>query len=845
MTRSAFRPAPASTTSRQPVRILVVDDTEENLIAMEALLDDLGETVVRARSGKEALAALLDQEFALVLLDLRMPDMEGLEVASLIRGQARFRALPILFVSAFEPDRKDLEAAYELGAADFIVKPIVDAVLRTKVRVFLDLYRARVELSRRVEERTVALGRSERRLADALAGARMVAWEWDTRRDLVTATENLNDIYGLAPGQELSRANQGFALLDPRDRDRHTEVLRAAIAEKKGYRSQFRIVRPLDGKVVWLEEQARPLIGSGGELEGFAGVVVDITDRRRGEEGLRFLAEAGQVLASSLDYETTIQKVADLAVTELADWCVVDMADEGRLRRVAVAHRNPDKVAWAKQLHERYPSDPDNPRGVAEVLRSGRATLIPEVTEDILRAGARDDEHFRILKDAGIVSVLLAPMAVSGRVLGVLTCLSTTPARRYDESDLALAEALGERAALAAENARLYRQATEELAERQRAESTSAFLGQVVQSTNDAVVTKTLQGRITSWNAAAERIFGYSAAEAIGQSITIVIPDDRLDEEKFILARIARGERVDHFETVRRRKDGTLFDISVTISPVMDSIGRIIGASKVARDITHQKRVEAEILRLNDTLDRRVRERTASLEDMLRELDTFAYTVAHDLRAPVRAMQGFSDILLEEFGPQLGERGRDLASRIAKGGERMAVLIRDLLAYSRLSREAMTLGPVGLEGLVADVLRDLDDEIQASRAEVRVEGPLPAVLAHEMSLRQALTNLLTNAMKFVPEGLAPRVRILAESSGGQVTLEVEDNGIGIPEKDQARLFRVFERLHAGDRYPGTGIGLAIVRRALERMGGAAGVASVPGRGSRFWVALPEAPGIGP
>jgi signal transduction histidine kinase len=247
------------------------------------------------------------------------------------------------------------------------------------------------------------------------------------------------------------------------------------------------------------------------------------------------------------------------------------------------------------------------------------------------------------------------------------------------------------------------------------------------------------------------------------------------------------------------------------------------------------------VRRLNDDLERRVKDRTASLVEMVRELDTFAYTVAHDLRTPIRAMQGLSNILIEDFTPRLGPEGRDLAQRIARAGERMDALIRDLLAYSRLSREEVVLGTVDLDRMLREILKEAEGEIAARGAEVRLEGSLPRVRGHEITLRQAVTNLVSNALKFTAPGERPRVRIRAEREAGRVRLWVEDQGIGIAIEDQTRIFRVFERIHAGDRYPGTGIGLAIVRRALERMHGRVGLESDAGKGSRFWVELEAVP----
>jgi PAS domain S-box-containing protein len=446
---------------------------------------------------------------------------------------------------------------------------------------------------------------------------------------------------------------------------------------------------------------------------------------------------------------------------------------------------------------------------------------------------------------AGFRSLWSAPLfGWGGELLGVLS-VHHPEVRRPSARETRLVEQCASQAAFVIENIRLFREVQDERAQRMRLEGASAFLIQVVESSNDAVVTKTLEGRITSWNAAAERIFGYTAAEAIGQSITLIIPEDRIGEEKDILSRIARGERVEHYETIRRRKDGSLLDIAVTISPVKDGTGQIIGAFKVARDITERKRSEEEIRRLNTELERRVGERTAALEEMVGELNTFAYTIAHDLRAPLRTIHGMGQMLLEDYGSKLGEEGRGLLTRMIEGGGRMDALIRDLLAYSRLSREEVTLEPLELGALVDRVLHDLKGDLDERKAQVRVERPLGVILGHDVTLHQAVSNLVQNAAKFVAPGVDPRISIRSDARGGWVRMSVEDNGIGIAPHHHAKLFKVFERLHGREAYPGTGIGLAIVRRALERMGGRAGVESSGDEGSRFYIDLREAgnPGL--
>jgi len=250
---------------------------------------------------------------------------------------------------------------------------------------------------------------------------------------------------------------------------------------------------------------------------------------------------------------------------------------------------------------------------------------------------------------------------------------------------------------------------------------------------------------------------------------------------------------------------------------------------------TEQIREQSERLR---ALEHREQERKFSeLEEVKRELDGFAYTVAHDLRSPLRAMTGFSEALLEEYGDKLDLTGRDYASRILESARRMDGLIQDLLAYSRLSRGEIVLQPVDLAATVQEILDQMSQELKERRACVTLAEPLPWVNAHPVLLNQILTNLLSNAIKFIGPGVDPQVRIRAEGSPGVVRVWVEDNGIGIAAEHHERIFRVFERLHLQELYPGTGIGLAIVRRAAERLRGQAGVESELGKGSRFWISL--------
>ncbi len=498
----------------------------------------------------------------------------------------------------------------------------------------------------------------------------------------------------------------------------------------------------------------------------------------------------------------------------------------------------------------------------------------------------------------------------------------------------------------------------QDITERKEAELVRSRLAAIIESSNDAIIGKDLNGVITSWNAAAQRLYGYTAQEAVGQPVTMLFPPERLDEEITIQQRIRRGESVDHYETVRRRKNGSLFDVSLTVSPIRDDQGRVVGASKIARDISGRKQAEAalreseerfrtlaenipqlawmadeqgwlfwynrrwfdytgttleemqgwnwqkmhhpehvervtesfkrslasgepwedtfplrsktgeyrwflsrafpirdahgRIIRWFGTntditerknfeaeLERLVAARTAELRATNEQLEAFVYSIAHDLRAPLRSMLGYSQMLLDDHAATLEESAQQMLKRIQASSEFMDKLLLDLLAFGRAARVEMELGPVEVQEAWEAALFQCATQIEQTRAHVETVSPLPRVHAHEATLAQCLANLLSNSLKFIAPGVQPAIRFSAEDRGREVRLWVEDNGIGIPARFHEKVFRVFERLQ-GARYPGTGIGLSIVRKGTERMGGRVGLESEPGKGSRFWLELPAA-----
>ena len=273
--------------------------------------------------------------------------------------------------------------------------------------------------------------------------------------------------------------------------------------------------------------------------------------------------------------------------------------------------------------------------------------------------------------------------------------------------------------------------------------------------------------------------------------------------------------------------------------PIQDASGKVTKWFGTATDIDDVVKAREALARNQAELERLVAERTSKLQDTIAQLEAFSYSISHDMRGPLRAMQGFSYLLLHRFGDQLNEEATEYLRTIERSAKRLDHLIQDVLSYSRISRAEVQLQPVDVAQLVNDIVSQYPG-LQAPRAHIRVEEPLPRVMGQSSYVTQVLSNLLSNAVKFVSPGKTPEVRVRAERHDGIVRIFIEDNGIGIDPKDQERIFNIFERVYSPNEFEGTGIGLSIVRKAVERMGGRIGLQSKQGEGSCFWIDLQAA-----
>ena len=367
-----------------------------------------------------------------------------------------------------------------------------------------------------------------------------------------------------------------------------------------------------------------------------------------------------------------------------------------------------------------------------------------------------------------------------------------------------------------------------------------ARLKAVLENLPVGVVTLDTGGNPLQWNQKFVELRGLEPE--LSTWINALHPDDR---ERVVQSWRDAAVRGEPWNAVYRflHADGRVVWVSARAAPLRID-GELLGFVRTLEDISVLKTAEERLSVANrklqeqaGKLEKQVQERTAKMQEALAELDPLSYSIVHDMRAPLRAMQGFSELVVENYAERLDEQGKDFLRRIAEASKRQDELISGVLAYHRLVRGDFAIVPVNLDSILTGILRTYAN-LQAPQVEILAQKPLGWVLAHDTLLTQTISALLNNAIKFVADGVTPKVKIWSVKSAGEVTMWVKDNGIGIAPEYHERIFNVFETLHDSRSYPGTGAGLPLARRALQRMNGAIGVQSEFGKGSRFWIRLP-------
>ena len=508
-----------------------------------------------------------------------------------------------------------------------------------------------------------------------------------------------------------------------------------------------------------------------------------------------FLAEATALLSSSLEYEETLASLAQLAVPELADWCSIDMlGDDGGIERLAVAHQDPAKVAWARELQERFPPNPAEPHGVPHVLQTGEPEFLADIPRELLdEASSRNPALAEVIDQLGLRSWICVPLKARGGTLGALSLVAAESGRTFEQADVELAVELADRASVAVDNARLYRES------QRRGDAARALA-----HTADGVVLLDREARIRYWNPAAARLTGIGEAAAIGHPIADVVPawrdlSEHLDETAGPVTLPLPSAEEERW-------------VSVTAVEFEE------GAVYALRDVTEERRLE------------RVRA-------------DFVATASHELRTPIAAVYG-AVRTLRRTDVEFSESDRELFLKIIETeGERLASLVDQILVAGQIDA-----GSVRVHERPADVVALAEHVVASTRLrapenleiELEAEKPVPPLRCDEDKLRQVLINLVENAVKYSPDGGRVTVAVSANAEQGRIV--VRDEGLGIPAGEQERIFEKFYRLDPSltRGVGGSGLGLYISRELVERMQGRLTVSSEAGRGSTFTVELPRA-----
>ncbi|WP_440945334.1 PAS domain S-box protein [Methanosarcina sp. T3] len=753
------------------------------------------------------------------------------------------------------------------------------------------LKEARDDLKKLVEKRTLKLRKaykllreSEKGLAEAQKMSHLGNWNWNIVSNKLYWSDEIYRIFGCSP-QEFGATYDAFlSYVHPEDRDRVDYTVKEAF-NGKTYSIDHRIIRA-DGRECIVHEQGEVVFNRKNVPVQMKGTVQDVTERKRAEKALELAGKYNRSL---------IEASLDPLVTIGPDGKITDVNKATEL----VTGYSRDKLIGT------HFSDYFTEPGKAE-----------EGYQQVFRKGMVRDYPLEIRHEDGHTTPVLYNASVyrdeSGEVIGVFA-------------------------------------AARDITERKKAEEKIRTLANAVESSDDAIITMSLDGKITSWNKGAECVYGNSVEEILGENISKLEPDDLKGEVKQLIERIKQGEGIRHYETLRLKKNGTVVNMSITLSPVFDASGKLVALSAIARDITERKKAE-EALRLSNIYNRSLLEASldplvtigpdgkitdvneatemvtgysreeligtdftnyftepekakkgyqqvfregavldyaleiqnrngnvtqvlynASIykdesgdvigvfaaarditerkkaEEMLElklaelarsnaELEQFAYVSSHDLQEPLRMIVSYLQLLQRKYQGRLDDKADKYIYFAVDGGSRMQSLINDLLEFSRVTTKAREFEPNDCEFILNQVLANLEIAIKENEATISYD-PLPEIMADGTQLAQVFQNLISNAIKFRSKE-APKIQISVEKEEGQWLFSVQDNGIGIDPKYSERVFEVFKRLHKKEEYPGTGIGLSICKKIIERHGGCIWVESELEKGSTFYFTLP-------
>jgi PAS domain S-box-containing protein len=685
------------------------------------------------------------------------------------------------------------------------------------------------------------------------------------------------------------------------------------------------------GEILLAETKAVPFTYNG--QPAILAILRDITAKKKEEERQKFFTNLSKLLSSSIDYRTTLMNISKSIVPTLADYSRIVLIDENdHISDVFAYHADPKKLKFVEKLYEGYKNMPESVYGIEHILTTGKSEIMESISTQTFKVYKTNKNVQNTVNELGLTSYMGVPLKIQKRVIGAITFSSIRNNRKYSTEDLRFAEQVARQISHAIDNARLYTQAQKSLESEER-------LAAIVAFSDDAIISKTIDGIITSWNKTAERTFGYKAKEAIGKPITITIPKELWSEERKIIRKIKKGEHIDHYETVRVRKDGQLIIVSVSLSAIKDSDGKIIGVSNITRDITEKKKTENELAHLaslvesssdaiwSRTLDHKIlswnkgaemmygytakevigkhidtfvipEDKKAELDEITQRIlngesiqsiesvritkdkrridvsmtmsplkdpqgniigisaivrnitaqieqaklkDEFISMASHELKTPITSMKMFLDILHNYLSKDENLEALGYVNRIKDQANKIRDLVNDLLDVSRIETGKLRFNTEKflLDEILFDTIEGMQPAVRKHALIYTQNEKLP-IYGDRFRIYQVITNLLNNAVKYSPK--KERIIISAKKKDDQAIVSVQDFGIGIAKDKQEKIFEKLYQVTEPDvkTFPGLGMGLYISSEIVKRHNGRMWVKSQKGKGSTFYFSLPLA-----
>ncbi len=764
---------------KKEIHVLCVEDSPADVVLLNHVLrrGGLKFRSKRVDNRQTFLQEIKENPPDVILSDRGLPSFDGFAALALARDKCP--DVPFIFVTGSLGERKAIETL-KSGATDYVLKDELDRLVPAVSRALRE-----VEERAALRENQRQLRESEERFRLLVEGVQDYAIVMlDPQGHITSWNPGAQTIHGYPAEEVLGHDSAMLYTRADQLRQWPRTVLNAAASQGRVQEEGWRLRR--GGERFQANVVLTALPGEKGQLRGFAQVTRDITARKESEVQLRRSEER---------YQRLVEHCPDAIVVVQADGRVA-FANQAAVKLFGVASK---KELVGRPARRFLSQDlwPEAVRGFRQ-RRSGQS-FSPFVEKELRRTDGT----------SCVVEFSTAPTTVHGE-----------PAAEI------IAHDISER-----------RRAADELRQ-----SEERFRMLVEEVHDYAIYMLDTAGHVITWSTGAEHLEGYRAEEILGRPFTTFFPPEDIQSDlpaRLLRTAAAEGRTVN--EGWRVRKDGSKFWSQGVITALRDEQGKLRGYSKIAHDITQQQQAAAEIRRLNEELEQRVRERTSQLEVANKELEAFSYSVSHDLRAPLRQIAGYVRLLELDAGPRLDEASRQHLDTIAASAKSLGDLIDALLAFSLMGRSELNRQPVNLAVLVEEARQELAHEAAGRQIDWQI-GPLPVIQGDAIMFRQVVINLISNALKYTRTRERARIEIGATESAEETTVFIRDNGVGFDMEHADKLFGVFQRLHPASQFEGIGIGLANVSRIIRRHNGRVRAEGAVDGGATFYFSIPKKQG---